>query len=58
MMHHIMGSESLNLWLCFFSEVTSKHAGHLLIEDSQSSTEKQFLEEGFLDFLRKVYRKT
>jgi para-aminobenzoate synthetase len=48
-----MGSESLNLWLCFFSEVTSKHAGHLLIEDSQSSTEKQFLEEGFLDFLRK-----
>ncbi|XP_020885054.1 aminodeoxychorismate synthase, chloroplastic [Arabidopsis lyrata subsp. lyrata] len=54
-----MGGKGGSLWkqLTFSfsdqSEGISKHAGHLLIEDSQSSTEKGFLEEGFLDFLRK-----
>ncbi|XP_019083086.1 PREDICTED: aminodeoxychorismate synthase, chloroplastic-like [Camelina sativa] len=54
-----MGGKGGSLWkqltfsLSDQSEITSKHAGHLLIEDSQASTEKRFLEEGFLDFLRK-----
>ncbi|XP_010470035.1 PREDICTED: aminodeoxychorismate synthase, chloroplastic isoform X3 [Camelina sativa] len=54
-----MGGKGGSLWkqmtfsLSDQSEITSKHAGHLLIEDSQGSTEKRFLEEGFLDFLRK-----
>ncbi|KAL0740891.1 hypothetical protein Bca4012_082404 [Brassica carinata] len=53
-----MGGKGGSLWkqltytLSDQSESTSKHAGHLLIEDSHSSTEKRFLEEGFLDFLR------
>ncbi|CAA7017688.1 unnamed protein product [Microthlaspi erraticum] len=51
-----MGGKGGSLWkqltfsLSDQSEITS---GHLLIEDAQSCTEKRFLEEGFLDFLRK-----
>ncbi|KAL0721899.1 hypothetical protein Bca4012_036498 [Brassica carinata] len=54
-----MGGKGGSLWkqltfsLSDQSEITSKHAGHLLIEDAHGSTEKRFLEEGFLDFLRK-----
>ncbi|XP_010510567.1 PREDICTED: aminodeoxychorismate synthase, chloroplastic-like [Camelina sativa] len=54
-----LGGKGGSLWkqltfsLSDQSEITSKHAGHLLIEDAQSSTEKRFLEKGFLDFLRK-----
>ncbi|KAF8102755.1 hypothetical protein N665_0196s0047 [Sinapis alba] len=54
-----MGGKGGSLWkqltfsLSDQSEITSKHGGHLLIEDAHGSTEKQFLEEGFLDFLRK-----
>ncbi|VVB01902.1 unnamed protein product [Arabis nemorensis] len=54
-----MGGKGGSLWkqltfsLSDQSEITSKHAGYLLIEDAQNSTEKRFLEEGFLDFLRK-----
>uniref|UniRef100_A0A1J3FLP5 aminodeoxychorismate synthase n=1 Tax=Noccaea caerulescens TaxID=107243 RepID=A0A1J3FLP5_NOCCA len=54
-----MGGKGGSLWkqltfsLSDQSEITSKHAGHLLIEDAKSSTEKRFLEKGFLDFLRK-----
>lgn len=54
-----MGGKGGSLWkqltfsLSDQSEITSKHAGHLLIEDAHGSTKKRFLEEGFLDFLRK-----
>ncbi|CAF1863801.1 hypothetical protein Bca52824_045597 [Brassica carinata] len=54
-----MGGKGGSLWkqlifsLSDQSEITSKHAGHLLIEDANCSTEKRFLKEGFLDFLRK-----
>ncbi|CAN7060972.1 unnamed protein product [Brassica rapa subsp. trilocularis] len=54
-----MGGKGGSLWkqltfsLSDQSEITSKHGGHLLIEDAYSSTEKRFLKEGFLDFLRK-----
>ncbi|KAL0771322.1 hypothetical protein Bca101_036473 [Brassica carinata] len=54
-----MGGKGGSLWkqltfsLSDQSEITSKHGGHLLIEDAHGSTEKRFLEEGFLDFLRK-----
>ncbi|KAL1211199.1 Aminodeoxychorismate synthase [Cardamine amara subsp. amara] len=54
-----MGGKGGSLWkqltfsLSDQSEITSKHAGHILIEDAQGFTEKRFLEEGFLDFLRK-----
>ncbi|KAJ4903197.1 hypothetical protein Rs2_17148 [Raphanus sativus] len=54
-----MGGKGGSLWkrltysLSDQSEITSKHGGHLLIEDAYSSTEKRFLEQGFLEFLRK-----
>ncbi|KAF8086492.1 hypothetical protein N665_0624s0033 [Sinapis alba] len=55
-----MGGKGGSLWkqltfsLSDKRESTSKHVGgHLLIEDAHSCTEKRFLEEGFLDFLRK-----
>ncbi|KAJ0260097.1 Aminodeoxychorismate synthase [Hirschfeldia incana] len=54
-----MGGKGGSLWkqltfsLSDQREITSKHGGHLLIEDAHSCTEKRFLKEGFLDFLRK-----
>ncbi|GMN51099.1 hypothetical protein TIFTF001_020251 [Ficus carica] len=54
-----MGGKGGSLWkhvtfkLSDESDTTSKAGGYLTIEDAQGSTVETFLEEGFLDFLRK-----
>ncbi|OMO81246.1 ADC synthase [Corchorus olitorius] len=54
-----MGGKGGSLWkqltfrLSEESDVASKFGGHLLIEDAKGSTNKTFLEEGFLDYLNK-----
>lgn len=37
-----------------FSDMTTKGGGYVSVEDAQGSTIKTFLEEGFLDSLKKV----
>lgn len=39
----------------FYSDVASKHGGQLLIEDAEGSITSTFLEEGFLEYLNKVF---
>lgn len=38
-----------------FSDVKFTSGGHLLIEDAEGSIERAYLEEGFFDFLDKVF---
>lgn len=42
------------LYVCF-SDTASKGGGYLTIEDAQGSTVETFLEEGFLNYLKKVF---
>lgn len=37
-----------------FSDMTTKGGGYVSVEDAQGSTIKKFLEDGFLDTLKKV----
>lgn len=38
-----------------FSDVKFNSGGHLLIEDAQGSIERTYLEDGFFEFLDKVF---
>ena len=40
--------------IAFFSDTTLKGRGLLSVQDAQGSIKRSVLEEGFLDFLKKV----